>query len=87
MKQFHEDIASLEAAKCIICQECFPSLKTNEMHHCTRCNADKSVPKLYSKENNMHPGPVPRELMVSTIYEYAIFIYPQYYDYANFLHS
>ena len=65
MKEFHEDIGSLEAVRCIICQENFPNLKTNEIGHCTRCHRDTKIPKLYSSENNMHPGPVPPELSVS----------------------
>jgi len=54
MKQFHEEIGSLKAAKCIICQECFPTLKIKEIVHCACCHRDNLVPKLYFKENNMH---------------------------------
>ena len=31
---------------------------------CTRCHRDTHSPKAYSRENNMHPGPVPMELLV-----------------------
>ena len=32
---------------------------------CIRCHRDTHSPKAYSRENNMHPGPVPVELLVS----------------------
>ena len=56
MKQFHEEIiGSLKAGRCIICEESF---EINEIYLSTRCHRDTKIPKLYSRENNMHPGPV-----------------------------
>ena len=47
--------------------ETFPGLTvraTAAGNECVRCNRDKHNPKVYSCENNMHPGPVPQELLV-----------------------
>ena len=62
--QFHDDLMSLTFNKCCICKENFPSLKLNA-GLCTCCHADKHIPKLFSAENNMDPGPVPSQLKVS----------------------
>ncbi len=31
---------------------------------CCRCSQDKHIPKLYSAQNNMHPGNIPPQLQV-----------------------
>ena len=44
------------------CNESFPGLKLSSLSVCSRCSRDASEPKLYSKGNNMDPGPVPPAL-------------------------
>ena len=58
-------MAALQAVKCMICYERFPSISVNEIRSCKRCHNDKHIPKLFSAANNMDPGIVPPELMVS----------------------
>ena len=65
MRDFHNDMAALQAVKCLICFERFPSISVNEIGSCKRCHNDKHIPKLFSAANNMDPGIVPPELMVS----------------------
>ena len=54
ISSFHEDVASLEAVNCSVCQECFPTIKLSEAGHCIRCHSDSKIPKLFSDENNMN---------------------------------
>ena len=62
----NEKLLKLEAALCVVCLECFPTIKISKAGACNRCGADSRVPKLYSARNNMDPGPLPPELCVST---------------------
>ena len=58
-------------SKCITCLEGFPALNVravspdSEDTECVRCRQDEHIPKVYSSSNNMDPGPVPSELLVS----------------------
>ena len=65
MRHFHNDMATLQSVKCSICFEQFPSISINDIGSCKRCNNDKHIPKLFSAANNMDPGIVPPELVVS----------------------
>ena len=66
IKKFHDIISSIESPTCSVCQEHFPGIKmTSNSTSCRRCFRDKKIPKLFSAENNMIPGPVPTELQVS----------------------
>ena len=52
----------------LICCKQFPGLKVNSHSgECLSCSRDKHVPKLYSSENNMNPGPVPQQLQVNML--------------------
>ena len=37
-------------------------LSSNDDKECVHCHNDKHVPKLYSFDNNMGPGPIPPAL-------------------------
>ena len=65
IQEFYRDLTTLENTLCNVCLEQFPSIKANETGVCNRCQGDSEVPRLYSAENNMDPGPVPPELCVS----------------------
>ena len=66
MRAFHQDMATIESPVCATCMEKFPGLKVNaRTSECLRCARDKHVPKLFSADNNMHPGVVPSQLQVS----------------------
>ena len=68
MNHFHSRMASLQVSTCVTCIEKFPGMTvrtTAAGTECVRCNRDKNRPKAYSCGNNMHPGPVPQELLVS----------------------
>ena len=68
MRKFHSQLASLEVSTCTTCLERFPGMTTRHTAagtECIRCHRDTHSPKAYSRENNMHPGPVPMELVVS----------------------
>jgi len=65
MREFHTSLLSLQCSCCSICIERFSSISVDAMNICSRCNNDKHVPKIYSADNNMDPGPVPMELTVS----------------------
>jgi len=65
MTTFHNDIASLQTPKYVICQECFPSLKIDETGHCVCCHSDKKKIRNYSRDENMDPGPLPSALQAS----------------------
>ena len=62
-KKFHSQLASLEVSTCTTCLEWFPGRHTANGTECTRCHRG---PKANSREKNMHPGPVPMELVVSS---------------------
>ena len=65
MRGFHQEMATIETPICTTCKECFPGMKVNaKKSECQRCARDKHVPKLFSADNNMHPGEVPPELQV-----------------------
>ena len=65
MRQFHDELATLEAVKCSTCLEQFPSIAVNDNGICRRCHNDTKIPKLFSSDNNMDPGAVPPQLTVS----------------------
>ena len=67
MSKFHAGTAALQVSTCVTCMETFPGVTvriTPAGTECVRCNRDKHCPKVYSCDNNMHPGPVPQELLV-----------------------
>ena len=67
MRRFHSQLASLEVSTCTTCLERFPGMTTRHTAAgtvCIRCHRDTHTLKAYSRENNMHPGPVPMELLV-----------------------
>ena len=87
---FHARLTSLQAQKCVKCQERFPSMNVgqvsvtsdvNEME-CVRCSRDKHVPKIYS---TMNPGSVPLELMVC-VYYHTDYIFTLITDTDNQVH-
>ena len=63
MRSFHVDQSKWQHRMCIVCHEVWPTmtcLQTDPSQFaCTRCKRDKHNPKLYSDENDMHPGDVP----------------------------
>ena len=68
MLKFHAHCAALEMPTCTTCCKQFPGLKVNSHSgECLSCSRDKHVPKLYSSENNMNPGPVPQQLQVNML--------------------
>ena len=68
MLKFHAHCAALEMPACTTCCKQFPGLKVNSHSgECLSCSRDKHVPKLYSSENNMNPGPVPQQLQVNML--------------------
>ena len=75
MCEFHNSLFSLESSSCSVCIERFPSKSVDVMNVCRRCTNDKHIPKLYSADNNMDPGPVPPELTVSVANAIAYRIY------------
>ena len=67
MSKFHFGMAALQVTTCVTCMERFPGMTvrmTSAGTECLRCTRDKHIPKTYSSDNNMHPGPVRQELMV-----------------------
>ena len=62
--KFHKEVAEIEVSTCSVCDETFPGLKVNKKSECQRCTRDKLTPKLYSADNDMHPGEVPAVLQV-----------------------
>ena len=67
IREFHAELASLDTVRCSICLEKFPSISLNDTSTCRRCHNDSHVPKLFSAANNMDPGSVPPELIVSNV--------------------
>lgn len=69
--QFHSQLSNVQVAACNTCCEEFPGLNVKSVSpnsdyvECVRCSQDMHIPKLYSSDNNMNPGPVPPELQVS----------------------
>jgi len=53
LRKFRADMAKLEHKTCLICEERFPTILSNE---CKRCKNDKKMPKKFSHQNNMDPG-------------------------------
>ena len=67
MRAFHRHLNALHSVTCTTCSEGFPSLKLHaQTSECVRCSKDKHMPKMYSAANNMDPGPVPPQLLVSS---------------------
>ena len=67
VSKFHSGMAALQVATCVTCMERFPGMTvrmTSAGTECLCCTGDKHTPKTYSSDNNMHPGPIPQELMV-----------------------
>ena len=63
MNRFHET-SRFSLKQCKICFETWPvkSVAVSENFSCARCSRDKKLPKRFSKENDMIPSRVPREL-------------------------
>ena len=56
-----QEKATIEYPTCITFIESFPGLKVfAKMSECQQCARDEHVPKLFSVDNNMHPGTLPR---------------------------
>ena len=72
MRQFHSRLKSVCVPTCVTCLESFPGMNVRTVSvssddtECLRCARDKHTPKIYSSANNMDPGSVPSELMVSS---------------------
>ena len=72
MRQFHSRLKSVCVPRCVTCLESFPGMNVRTVSvssddtECLRCARDKHNPKIYSSANNMDPGSVPSELMVSS---------------------
>ena len=65
-------MSSLQFATCELCHEAWPTMKArvrNNLHVCNRCHRDKSIPKLFSSQNNAIPGPVPECLSQLSVVE------------------
>ena len=72
LNRFHESMSSLQFATCDLCHEAWPTMKVrvrNNLHVCDRCHRDKSIPKLFSSQNNAVPGPVPECLSQLSVVE------------------
>jgi len=66
VQEFHQSLTTLQNVLCSVCLEQFPTFaNTAATQICRHCNLDTQIPKLFSIENNMDPGPVPFELSVS----------------------
>jgi hypothetical protein len=62
--KFHQEIGEINVPTCTICDETCPGMAVNKESECIRCTRDKRAPKLFSADNDMHPGAVPAELQV-----------------------
>ena len=72
LNRFHESMSSLQFATCELCHEAWPTMKVrvrNNLHVCDRCHRHKSIPKLFSSQNNAVPGPVPECLSQLSVVE------------------
>ena len=47
IKEFHNEVTSLEPVKCPICLEQFPSISINDMNCCKRCHNDINTYALF----------------------------------------
>lgn len=69
MSKFDSRMGSLQVSTCGTCMERFPGMTvriTSAKTECIHCNKDQQSP-----DNNMNPGLVPQELMVSaSSYQY-----------------
>ena len=65
MQSFHQEMSTIDTPTCSTCMEKFPGMKVNGQSECLSCARDKNVPKLYSLDNNVHPGHIPPQLQVS----------------------
>ena len=67
MVKFHKS-AHYTVLQCKICYQAWPqkSRKQLSKYVCLACSRDKQDPKRFSKENNMIPSPVPKELQELT---------------------
>ena len=75
LNQFHQSMSLLQFAKCELCHEALPMMKVrvcNHLHVCDRCHSDKSIPTLFSYQNNAIPGPVPECLSQLSVMEMLI---------------
>ena len=73
-------MGSLQVSTCDTCKEKIPGMTaraTPTGTECVRCRRDKNCPKAYSCNNNMHPGPVPQELLVTITGNYYIIAYAE----------
>ena len=89
MLKFHAHCAALEMPTCTTYCKQFPGLKVNSHSgECLSCSRDKHVPKLYSSENNMNPGPVPQQLQVNMLSSkyYSIMSMSEQLDFMHILH-
>ena len=69
MHAFHRHLNTLCSVTCTTCSEDFPSFKLHaQTSECVRCSKDKHMPNVYSAANNMDPGSVPPQLLVSSQY-------------------
>ena len=61
MAAFQHKQQKWEHRQCQVCRETWPTrvTLTAQPYVCTRCKRDKRAPKLFSAENDMHPGRVP----------------------------
>jgi len=74
--EFHVELASLDPIWCSTCYEKFSSISVNGASTCAHCHNDKHIPKLFSANNNMDPGSVPPELIVSnTLHIYILHVH------------
>ena len=72
LNRFHESMSSLQFATCELCHEAWPAMKVrvrNNLHVCDHCHRDKSIPKLFSSQNNPIHGPVPQCLSQLSVVE------------------
>ncbi len=75
MARFHQDMSLIECHTCSTCMEKFPGVKfSTHTSQCLRCSRDNITPKLYSAENNMHPGSASPQLQVLYIIKLSLTI-------------
>ncbi len=75
MARFHQDMSLIECHTCSTCMENFPGVKfSTHTSQCLRYSRDNITPKLYSAENNMHPGSASPQLQVLYIIKLSLTI-------------